>query len=249
MPVGSLTVSRLVIDKTSFLKLCKSQQRFFFLAGHVFNELVVLRRLLLSTGKKESSKILRDARAIWGLVVLRLLAGKTWEAWRVIKKHYHQPDVSNSPWLIENESVSEPLAQIKKYFSHENVISKIRRDFGFHYSIPDSDLSNYGPDDNLEFLMAQSFSNTLYIASEVVVTSDMFDLFSKMPPEKSYDRMVNEIADHSRLILEFLNAYIGSTCAYLVEERGGSGEVTEELVIRTPRTLGESKLEVFIKDE
>jgi hypothetical protein len=148
-----MKIVRLVIDKKGVLSLEDIHRQFFFLAGHMFNELVVLRRLLLYSEKPEESSILRDARSTWSLIILRLLAGKLWESWSAVKKYYHQPAVGNSPWLKDNEAIAEPLGKIKRYFSHKNVINTIRNDFGFHYSLPEADLSNYGPDDNIDFLL------------------------------------------------------------------------------------------------
>jgi hypothetical protein len=243
-----MKIVRLVIDKKGVLSLEKIHRQFFFLAGHMFNELVVLRRLLLYSEKPEEPSILRDARSTWGLIILRLLAGKLWESWSAIKKYYHQPEVANSPWLKDNETIAEPLGQIKRYFSHQNVVSTIRNNFGFHYSLPEVDLSNYGPDDNIDFLMGDSLGNTIYYSSEVMVTSDIFDLFPDLEPEESFDRIVNEIASQSRLMLAFLNDYIGATCKYLAENCGGVGQTPEEVNILQPKSLEEAKIEIVIED-
>jgi hypothetical protein len=244
-----MKIVRLVVDKQGVLTLDRTHRQFFFLAGHMFNEIVVLRRLLLSSQKEESSGILRDARSTWSLVLLRLLAGKLWETRSVIKTHYHRPGIGDSPWLQGNDSISKPLGEIKRYFSQTNVINKIRNDFGFHYSLPDADLSNYGPDDHIEFLMGESRSNTIYYASEVVVTSDLFELLPDLTPKDSFDRIVKEIAYQSGLMLDLLNAYIGATCEFLAEKRGGTGEIAEELSIPDPKSLEDAKLEIVIKDE
>ena len=243
-----MKIVRLVIDKKGVLSLEEIHRRFFFLAGHMFNELVVLRRLLLCTEKPEDSSILRDARSTWSLVILRLLAGKLWESWSAIKKYYHQPGIGDSPWLKDNDAIAEPLGKIKRYFSHQNVINTIRNDFGFHYTLPDADLSDYGPDDNIDFLMGDSLGNTIYYSSEVMVTSDLFDLYPDLAPEDSFDKIVEEIAGQSRLMLELLNEYIGATCLYLAENRGGSGETTEEVSIPYPKSLEEAKIEIVIQD-
>src|ERR1700682_645109 len=77
------------IEKHKFDNVPAVEKAFYINIGHLRNELMVLVKLLkASVNKPSDNPILIDVQIAQTFLISRILAGKVWEGWQLIKRLY-----------------------------------------------------------------------------------------------------------------------------------------------------------------
>ena len=96
---------------------------------------MVLKKLLERTARNPTDNpVLRDVHLSQSFIIARLLAGRLWEGWELIRKAYFSTRLSLAIESKLPDDTLEALGKLKKYFGKKNIIDILRNEFAFHYS-------------------------------------------------------------------------------------------------------------------
>ena len=82
------------ISKDALMQMSGNERDFFLLAGHFFNELILLSKLAFMTAEVPLGKIPNRAGITHALFVDRMLAGKLCEGWTLFREQYQRAMLS-----------------------------------------------------------------------------------------------------------------------------------------------------------
>jgi len=243
-------VHRIQFDVADLNKLPRASRDFVVLAGHMFNELMVLHRLYLSIDRRDDDSVERKVGDTWSLVLLRVMAGKLCEFWTATERLFFGTQVSNEEWIRSNHSIQQPLDRLKKYFRTKNLIRRIRNEYAFHYSQVDigETLDDLPADTSLEMYLSDRRGNSTYFFSEAVITGNLLASIDSEDARRAFRTVMDELIAVASDALEFLNHVIGAHFTNLQRELGGQGHLAEELEVQAVSWSG-TQLPLFVAEE
>lgn len=193
------------------------ERALFVMLGHLVNELNVLNKTFyLCSQFKEEPKWRTHAHTSQALVFARILVGKLYEGWELLRKGYFESQISKRYDEKLNEEAKNGLGKLKQYFGRDNLIKDIRNNFAFHYSVEDakSVLARELNEDELIMYLAENNGNTLYYFSEYVVNYALLEAIEKGDPGKALERLISESAK----VVSWFNDLAGGIMAHITEE-------------------------------
>jgi hypothetical protein len=143
----SFDLYRLPISRDALKKLPDKTRRVYLLAGHIANELNELHRLAAITLDQELGPTLNLVMIGRAWVILRVLIGKTFEAFRFIEDKLKDTGEFYQNYLREplSDPTKHPYIGAEQRGSYAKVwtridakrglLKAIRNDFGFHYEL------------------------------------------------------------------------------------------------------------------
>ncbi len=172
-----ITVAHLSKDRLSTLP--QDERVALLLVGHVLNELTVLHKLYHASQNplKEATRVERDAQAIQTMILMRTLLGKSVEAWDLYR--------SKIAPLVKRVGSSLPpeyYVAVKKINVEFNDprLTRIRNNVAFHYKDQHDLIEQHWSDVDFAtagyYYLSELNLNSLYLASEVVVTEVLAQL-------------------------------------------------------------------------
>jgi hypothetical protein len=175
--------------------------------GNLLNDLNILQKLIFISGKHTEDKLERRGRNLQALLLVRIHAGKLWEAWKLLKRDFFGAKLSQ-----QYESRLDPLAknglsELKKYFSRKNLIFTVRNDFAFHYSSADSiekQVDATRKEETFELLLAEEHGNCLYSMSDVVLNFSLLNAVDPSDPQRAIEKILDEVCTITKHFLDFL---------------------------------------------
>ncbi|MFI5295975.1 MAG: hypothetical protein ACHQ0Y_13245 [Thermodesulfovibrionales bacterium] len=167
-----MKVNRWQIDSKKLRVIPEDERVLFILLGHAVNEINILRKTFyLFSQFSEEPRWRAHVHTSQSLVFARILTGKLFEAWELLRKGYFGTRLSHEYDQHLDTEIKEALKSLKQYFGRDNLIDTIRNRFAFHYSPNDAKaiLEHSLPNEEMVMYMAPDEANTLYYASEFVV--------------------------------------------------------------------------------
>jgi hypothetical protein len=166
-----MSVYRAKLNKEKLLKIPESERKLFLAIAHLQNEIrFSLYGVVWTHDFSSNNDAIVHGQLSFNFYYLRILAGKLYEGWQLLKKHYFS---HNNLTIDFNSNGSKEaigiLKELSKYFSKKNAISRIRNNLSFHYS-PD-DLSQHlaeMPDELDMYIAKENDANTLYYFAEAL---------------------------------------------------------------------------------
>lgn len=182
------------IPKQILITMPQNERVFVINLGQFLNEInVLLRGVMFVENHKPDNDMEMSGWRCQYLYFTRILASCLYEGWKILKNAYFGSGLSRKLENEFNDETKANLTNIKKYFSSDNDIKKIRNKFGFHYSqetiddgvkaISDSDQKY------LKFILGNNRGNNLYLYSDAVVYYSM--VHSLTPRE--FNKLIQEI--------------------------------------------------------
>jgi hypothetical protein len=214
-------VSRLRFTAGDLKHLDLDEAPYVIMAGHLANEISALNKLVLYTTGTYANPANRDASAVWGLMLIRLLGGKLYEGWEMVKRQYFGSKVSATQAGRSELDFVEHQKWLKKYFGDsKNLIHKLRNQYAFHYSVEEaaaitSHLNTVDPDHPLELLLTNAHGNSWYIASEDVVLHAMAKDWKTGSIKKTVDKLMADITEVTGHFLKFLGGTMENSLVHL----------------------------------
>lgn len=212
-----MKVHRSKIRLTDLRKIPEEDRALFVLLGHLVNELNVLNKMFyLCSQFKEESKLRTHAHISQALVFARVLLGKLYEGWELLRKGYFESKISKRYDEQLNKEANDSLVKLKQYFGRDNLIKDIRNNFAFHYSVEDakSALGHDLDEEELLMYLAENNGNTLYYFSEYVVNYALLEAIVKGDPDKALERLISESAK----VVSWFNDLASGIMAHITEE-------------------------------
>jgi hypothetical protein len=187
----------------------KAERAFFFAAAHAANELNLLHKLAIWSIRVHGDIAIKRAQGCQALMLLRLLAGKLNEAYKLVDSGYFGSQLSRDYDALLEPKSREAIKSIRRYFRQDgNLIRRIRNSVAFHYSAPEigAPIDRVNSPDEFDFYLAPNLPNTLYYFSEVLVA---WTMLGEMTTE-ALERFMDETRRVARWFLEFLDGFIAA---------------------------------------
>lgn len=203
------------------LEAIPSHERSLFLSlAHFSNELNAFHKLVLWSGKFTS----RNNAEINGqlslmLMFSKLLAGKLYEAYELLKKKFYGTKLSREYEDSLPAEARDALDQIKRYFSRSNIISHVRNNYAFHFSSEELRMTLPSVPDELEiYLQKDGSANNLYYFAEVIETRALLQSIDSEDEQIAYRKLMEEIGKVAHwftivcdlLVAEFIRRHISN---------------------------------------
>jgi hypothetical protein len=173
MKIYSVPITKAQLDKIPEL-----ERAFYIHLGHLRNELMVLLKFLTwSVHTTSDNPVLVDVNVCKSFIISRLLAGKLWEGWELMRKAYFATKVSMSIESNLPDDTKIVLAGLKKYFGKKNVIDGVRNQFAFHYDPQRirTQLASVDESDSLKIYVAETADNNFFQVSDIIAGSAMLE--------------------------------------------------------------------------
>lgn len=197
MPSPTVELRKLSLSADKLSELPAQCLYVFALAGHVFNELMMLQKMVLTARPPEAShQFARDAGVDMAMFYLRLLVGKTEEAMKALSKHSTDTELrasilSRVPGLTERW-----IAAVTKY-KDMPWLGRIRNQRSFHYMnatqwLPhiDAGLMHDG-----YVVVGKTYGNTLFHWHEICASVPMLKLVNEDAPFDGLGQMLDEAGE------------------------------------------------------
>ena len=205
-----MEIQTYTISKQALMDSPGKERDFFLLAGHFANEIIFLIKLLLITQALPSEKIPAKAELTQALFVHKILAGKLYEGWQMIRKYYYGTAISKDYNEFLEKEAQEAVKQLNRYFNKPNFISKVRNSYSFHYG-PDKiepTLKEMEDGDEFDMYIAEQHVNTLYYVCESVINKAMLHELEPNDLQSGFDKLFQDIVKVHQLLLTFIPSFM-----------------------------------------
>ncbi len=240
-----MELTKVRLDRDKLLALSEDEYTFFVALGHHSNEVNAITKLIYwSADNEDGGGPEGDGRHTILQILLRLLAGKLHEGWRLFEKAFFGPGLSKTyDPKLDTES-SQALGELKRYFGAKNAAEVIRNGFAFHHS--PSQVAAVLPtvsDPLLLYMDGKSAPNTFFYFSEVLMDQAIINALDDEGIQRDFEELVSEFF---KVSLWFAQAADGVMNA-IIEESGQElrAEDPEQVVIVDPPEFGEIAIPWF----
>jgi hypothetical protein len=214
--IHHITLSRVQLES-----IPEGERRLLVLAAHAANELNVLSKLFhFSVGGKTDVPILMQAGNAQSLVLGRVLAGKIYECWNLLKSAFFSTALSKSYVPQFDEEAKQALEGIKRYFGRENPIASVRNKHAFHYALDQIDAGYRAviDGDPLEIYLAKANANTLFAFGDTIAGRAMLETIKPGDARGAFETLI----DDTTKMVGLLNTVTGQIMAICIKAHLGS---------------------------
>lgn len=166
------------VPKSILETVPEAELAFYTHFGHVRNELLIIEKFLYWTIKNQTDgDVLSDVNVFQELTIIRLLAGKLWEAWLLLNNKAYSKILEVLRTNL-NAKTRITLEELEAYFDNKkNMIENIRNRFAFHYdpSLIGKQMSKVEETDQLSIYLAAKAVNCFYQFAEAIADSAMLN--------------------------------------------------------------------------
>lgn len=180
MTLTSISLVAAKLSKDKLLKLPKEELVLLLGLAHLSNDLTTLTKLLLVlnnniniNNNNPQDEIEAEGNACQLYLIMKILAGKLYEGYSLLKKYYFSALSKKYSDLLSTEGKNE-INEIKKYFSKKNNLETIRNSYVFHYSLDnlDSAFRQYNSDLKM-YIEKNARGNNLYQFADITANMGM----------------------------------------------------------------------------
>lgn len=232
----SIDLYRLPISLEALKATPQKARRVYLLAGHISNEINELHRLAVMTLKEHNNPIMDRIANGRGWVILRMLIGKTYEAFRFVE------DELKDTGEFYRDYLAGPIADVKSEFltpedrqsygklwkrieAKRGLLSRIRNTYGFHYKLlPYLDKGLEGMDESWDLSTYSGCDPAIpehhsrhagfHGASEHVIIRAMLTEVGEDDPVKAIEGLADEATDAAGEIGDFMGLVM---CSVLIK--------------------------------
>lgn len=194
------------ISKDELLNLPVEEQEYFLGISHVCNELTILLKMLIITGKPINGvDAEKNGQAAYVYFFLKLLIGKIHE----IHKLIDDPIIKNYRDSIGEKGL-EYLQKIHRFFSDANYIKSVRDFYSFHYNFEKIRENLPGISEDLILYIGKNGGrgNNLYYFAEVAANYAFLNSVNTVDNNVAMEKIAIDIKNLANWILNY--------CEYLL---------------------------------
>ena len=136
LEVKTMRLTRAEFSVEDFRFLDEDLKIFLVQLGHLLNEINILRKCVLICSEKSERPdgVEKSAQVIQALFFIRMLAGKLYEGWGMVKRSYFNACLSKQYESGLSPEATRALDKLKQYFNKKSsVVKELRQKFAFHY--------------------------------------------------------------------------------------------------------------------
>lgn len=199
-----ISLHRIQLTRAHLDSVPTAERRLLVLVAHAANEINTLSKLFHFAASASDDGIVGHAERAQALVLGRVLTGKIYEFWKLLKASFFGTQLSRDYEPLFDDESREALGNLKKYFGRENLIAIVRNKFAFHYAADqvDAGYSALVEGDALEVYLAQHNGNTLFTFAETIAGRAMLEGIRAGDPEAAFSALIRETSDAVGLITE-----------------------------------------------
>lgn len=236
-----MKLKKIKIQKDKIRAFAEHDKVLFIAFSNLFNEINILIRTLRFSNKSTGTAVETAAQNSQTLFFLELLAGKLWEAWAMMEKTWFRYKIDYDL----TDSGKDALDKLKRYFSKDNLVKRIRDNYAFHYG---NDILEKIPtrietttDDEVFDIYLSKLTVNCFFPPAMVLTLEMLKSINPNDAWKALEQLRDEVMDTAELWLEFLKAFISFITSKDSIKDG------EEIIIPEPPTFDDVKLPCFVR--
>ncbi len=198
------------LTKEQLQRVPEPEMLFFIQLTQFANEIFCLKKFtFFSVSLDGDDPLLKCASNSQALFMVRLTAGKLWEAWELLRRFFFSTTLSQEYESTFSEKAKKNLSFIKTYFSNANLVKKIRDEYAFHYSSEASDnikelIKELKDDDEFYMYFNQHHGNCFYCMSDTLMNHSLYKSINSTDTKEAINRMLVEIANASGHFLHFV---------------------------------------------
>jgi hypothetical protein len=241
-----MLLTEIKLSKAELDTLPEAEQVFFVQIMHFLNELNILQKcVIVSNNRLEDSlsRIEKRSQIAQAQFFIRILAGKLYEGWEMIKENFFKTGISKKYESLLSKKGKENLSELKNYFNNKsNTIRLIRKKFAFHYDreMVKEQIKKIPKAEKLEIYMSENSANCLFSIGDIVINWAILNSIDSSNPEKAMKILIGEVAIKvSRLFQGFCHDYITIVAKQLKLD-------FNDVKIDDPKSIYEIELPYFI---
>jgi hypothetical protein len=154
-----------------------------------------------------------DARvsAAQSQVLVRLMIGVLWEAWRAVEKYFLKSTLGREYRPLLDSHASEALYQLQRYFGKPNEISVLRNSFAFHHPEPSEIEAGFQnaansddvADEDWATYFTQGLLNCCFFMSDVAIAHGMAEALREKDVLEAHKRLLPKLGPIANQLSEF----------------------------------------------
>jgi hypothetical protein len=190
-----IELHHIVLSKEQLARVPVQERNLFVLLGHAANEVGVLAKLFhYCAGNHFEEPVLEKAEHTQALLLGRLLTGKIYEFWKLIQNGYFGTGLSKTYRDILDQEASSALDVMKRYFSQDNLIARVRNGHAFHYDVQqiEDGFRTIVEGEALDIFLAEANANSLYAFSDTIAGRAMLESIYPTDPAKALNLLISE---------------------------------------------------------
>jgi hypothetical protein len=222
----SLDLYKLPLSLEALRATPQKARRVYLLAGHISNEINELHRLAVMTLKEHGNPVMDRIANGRGWVILRMLIGKTYEAFRFVEDELKEtgefyrdylagPIADDTSEYLTPDDRASYAKLWKRIEARKGLLSRIRNTYGFHYKLlPYLDKGLEGLDEGWDLSTysgchpetpGHHSRHAGFIgASEHVIIRAMLSEVGENDLVKAMDSLAEEVTDAAGEICDFM---------------------------------------------
>ena len=246
-----MKLTKINISKAELLSIPEKELELFIQLTNFYNDVNILQKLMVISGnsreKASQNEIVGRSLSSQGLFFMRIQAGKLYEGWIMLKKHFFNNKTFSMEYNNKGSSQSKKsLSKLKKSFGKDNLFKKIRNNYAFHYSKESSNnmvkqIINAPDLEIFEIYFSEEYGNCFYsIAHDLLNTSILEDIGS--------DEQANAMDEYFQKIISTTKHFLDFTqdCIRVISEKYLQWNY-EEVQIPEPPSLEDITLPFFVR--
>lgn len=237
---------KIEIPKPKLSLIPENERIFFIQLTNMLNDLNILQKLIYFSSKGADDEIVRAGQNSQALFLIKMQAGKLFEGWRLIQDNFFGTKLSKNYEKDLSDLGRNSLTKLKRYFGRTNLISLIRNEFAFHYSLNASSkikrlIDDIRDSEVFEIFLSENHGNCLYYISHVLVNTAILRSIDSSDFAGALDKLLKDINQVTRWFLDFL----GDCVKIIIEKYLGLEQ--KEIEIPEPPNIDEVALPYFVK--
>lgn len=229
--VTKLRLHTLIYSKADLEAVPAAERTFFLMATSVANDTQALNKtlaIILQTAEG-NHRIINQGNSAYGFLILRLIAGRLNEAWKVVRKNkdmiekHYEGDLSSE--------AREGLKALFAYFDHPkpgSLIWRVRDVAAFHHDERHvaAAFASLDVDDDLGDYLHERVGNTLFYTTEVLQYETLRNLAGTADTAEAIKQLIDDTRDQTTnfnsfiygFTLVFAERYLSHSLARLPDE-------------------------------
>lgn len=226
------TLYRVIVPCKALRGMSREERLFLVHAMNALHELYCAHKLLLVAGRPSQEPVKKTGQAVQGLFLIRLLIGKVWETWKMVRLKFCRSGLSATYWNRLSVRAQDAFTQLKTYLKRDqNPMRRIRNRFAFHYLGDDEveeQLATLDDAEPFEVYVAEHQGNALFAIPHVLMTMAMLSEMGEQDDKAAMDSLLNAAVTLAGHLIDFLNDCIEKILGSHVSLQG------EKLQIEAP---------------
>ena len=251
MPNTSLTLRILELKPQELAKLSPEEIQVFFICGHILNELNSLNKVFcwcIHPDSNPASETNGIARGMQAMIYARILAGKLYEARKVLAATWFRRKPPSYLPALHPEAMTA-LAAIKIYFNDKNSINQVRNHAAFHYSAAalSENWESLAHENSLKMIFGGTIKNNFFHASEMLANAALLKIVNTTDLEAGMAKFMDDVQTVAADFTTFLE---GATVSFLQLIFGSNfGDKTTEEKIDVQQSFLDVRIPYFCAED